>query len=89
MGYQFINWTENGAKVSTDPNFTFTVTANRNLTANFEEDRSLYRSLDHKSNVVPAKNWLVKFNEAIDPTTVNEENILVTDANGVNIRFPI
>ena len=33
--YEFVNWTENGVEVSTEPNYTFTVTANRNLVANF------------------------------------------------------
>ena len=35
-GYDFINWTENGNIVSTDAEYTFTVTGNRTLTANFE-----------------------------------------------------
>ncbi len=35
-GYTFINWTENGTQVSTNPNYTFTVTGNRNLVANFQ-----------------------------------------------------
>ncbi|MBR4829096.1 MAG: choice-of-anchor J domain-containing protein [Muribaculaceae bacterium] len=34
-GYTFINWTEDGTAVSTDAEYTFTVTANRNLVANF------------------------------------------------------
>ena len=34
-GYTFTNWTENGAQVSTNPNYTFTVNANHNLVANF------------------------------------------------------
>ena len=34
-GYAFVNWTENGAIVSTNSNFTFTVTGNRTLVANF------------------------------------------------------
>lgn len=34
-GYEFTNWTENGNEVSTDANYTFTVTGNRNLVANF------------------------------------------------------
>jgi hypothetical protein len=34
-GYAFANWTENGAVVSTNPNYTFTVTADRTLVANF------------------------------------------------------
>lgn len=34
-GYAFINWTENGAVVSTNPNYTFTVAGDRTLVANF------------------------------------------------------
>ena len=34
-GFTFTNWTENGNLVSTNANFTFTVTGNRNLVANF------------------------------------------------------
>ena len=36
-GYTFVNWTENNEVVSTDASYTFTVTAARNLVANFEE----------------------------------------------------
>ena len=36
-GYNFVNWTENGNSVSTDPDYSFTATQNRNLTANFSE----------------------------------------------------
>ncbi len=35
-GFTFVNWTENGTQVSTNANYTFTVTGNRNLVANFE-----------------------------------------------------
>ena len=34
-GFAFVNWTENGVPVSASANYTFTVTANRTLTANF------------------------------------------------------
>ena len=34
-GYSFVNWTENGSSVSTNSSYTFTVSANRNLVANF------------------------------------------------------
>ena len=33
--YEFINWTENGVEVSTEQSYTFTVTADRTLVANF------------------------------------------------------
>ena len=36
-GYVFVNWTENGAVVSSDASYTFTVSSDRVLTANFEE----------------------------------------------------
>ena len=34
-GYSFVNWTENGNEVSSRDSFTFNVTANRSLVANF------------------------------------------------------
>ena len=34
-GYAFTNWTENGSQVSTNANYTFTVSGNRTLVANF------------------------------------------------------
>ena len=34
-GYNFANWTENGSVVSTSSSYSFTVTGNRSLTANF------------------------------------------------------
>ena len=37
-GYHFVNWTENGQEVSTHASYTFAVTAERNLTANFAAD---------------------------------------------------
>ena len=35
-GYNFVRWTENGSSVSTNPNYSFTVTGNRTLVAQFE-----------------------------------------------------
>ena len=34
-GYTFVNWTKNGSQVSTNPTYTFTVTAGGNYVANF------------------------------------------------------
>jgi uncharacterized repeat protein (TIGR02543 family) len=34
-GYEFVNWTEGTTVVSTSPNYKFSITANRTLTANF------------------------------------------------------
>ncbi len=35
-GYEFVNWTESGAQVSTDAEYTFQAAENRNLVANFQ-----------------------------------------------------
>lgn len=35
--YQFVNWTVNGASVSTSSNYSFTVTSNETLVANFSQ----------------------------------------------------
>jgi len=40
-GYVFVKWTENGTTVSTDTTYTFTVTANRNLVANFSSTQGI------------------------------------------------
>ena len=40
-GYNFTNWTENGDVVSTDANYTFIVTGNRNLVANFTDTSTI------------------------------------------------
>lgn len=42
IGYNFVNWTGNGTQVSTNPNYTFTVTGNRNLVANFQAQPQQY-----------------------------------------------
>ena len=41
-GYTFVNWTENGTQVSTNPNYSFTVNGNRNLVANFQVQTQQY-----------------------------------------------
>ena len=38
-GYSFVNWTENGTEASTDENYSFIVTSNHNLVANFQQQQ--------------------------------------------------
>ena len=42
MGYSFVNWTENGTTVSTNASYTFTVTGDRDLVANFSQTAQMY-----------------------------------------------
>jgi hypothetical protein len=41
-GYNFVNWTENGSVVSTSTSYSFTVSGNRALVANFSGSSSSY-----------------------------------------------
>ena len=49
-GYVFVNWTENGNVVATQANYTFPVTGNRTLVANFE-----MQTFDVKVSIEPAE----------------------------------
>jgi uncharacterized repeat protein (TIGR02543 family) len=40
-GYAFVNWTENGNQVSTSATYSFTVSGNRTLVANFKQNSHL------------------------------------------------
>jgi len=37
-GWNFANWSENDINISSDPNYTFRITGNRNITANFANE---------------------------------------------------
>ena len=51
-GYFFINWTVNGTQASASASYTFTVTANRNLVANFGLTGSTPRTVTTSSSPV-------------------------------------
>jgi hypothetical protein len=45
-GYAFVNWTEGGSQVSGNPNYTFAVTRDRSLTAQFVEAYTVTTAAD-------------------------------------------
>ena len=49
-GYVFVNWTEDGVQVSSNANYTFTVTGNRNLVANFQAQQYTIKVSANPSN---------------------------------------
>ncbi len=49
-GYTFINWTENGAVVSTSPTLQFVVYGNRTLVANFSDNAYMVTTIAYPSN---------------------------------------
>ena len=57
VGYGFYNWAENGAVVSTSPNYTFTNVVNQSLVANFGPQLMLPASPSHALII----SWLTNF----------------------------
>jgi uncharacterized repeat protein (TIGR02543 family) len=41
-GYSFVKWTKNGTQVSTNPNYSFTVTGNASYVAHFQQNTTYY-----------------------------------------------
>jgi len=50
-GYVFENWTKNGVEVSSDLNYTFTVTQNVSLSANFSEQNTSISEISRDINL--------------------------------------
>ncbi|MBR6878723.1 MAG: choice-of-anchor J domain-containing protein [Bacteroidales bacterium] len=49
-GYHFVNWTENGTAVSSEASYSFTVTGDRDLVANFSEALPTYYTIGVTAN---------------------------------------
>ena len=74
-GYAFTNWTENGTQVSTNTYYTFTVTGNRTLTANFElKTLEVTASADpiEAANITGTGSYL--FGEEVTLTVIPDED---------------
>ena len=53
-GYAFVNWTENGTEVSTEAEYTFEVTGERTLVANFEQQTTV---VEQTVSLANGLNW--------------------------------
>jgi len=67
-GYSFVNWTENGGVVSTDASYSFTVTGDRNLIANFNANTYTI-TLDSQSGTGGSTSITVTYNGAMPTAT--------------------
>ena len=86
-GYAFVNWTENGAVVSTEATYSFTVTCDRVLVAHFE----LTDPIGPNPNAVvitldPGWNW-ISYLLTVE-TQVGEALVNLTPAHGDIIKGP-
>ncbi|MDP4292112.1 MAG: InlB B-repeat-containing protein, partial [Bacteroidota bacterium] len=66
-GYVFSGWSEDSVTVSTNPNFTFTVSKNRNLVAHFSSANCIV-----KGSVNPVTGGTISANGAAARTAINE-----------------
>ena len=69
--YTFVNWTENGTSVSTNAEYTFTVTADRDLVANFQYAPTLAIEA-YTPNASPSDGWYLiasPLNTSVNPET--------------------
>ena len=59
-GYSFQKWTENGTQVSTNANYFFSVTANRNLVAHFVRGSHIINAVTGSNgSITPSGNVIV------------------------------
>ena len=65
-GYSFINWTENGNEVSSSNNYSFTLTTNRTLVANFTATPAIASDMD-----APVLQITQPFSSGVFVTTTN------------------
>ena len=81
-GYTFVNWTENGNQVSDTPIYSFTVTGDRTLIANFSE---VQNTITQTSTFSQGYNWWATFIEqdGIDGLTMLQDSL---GDNGLTIR---
>ena len=89
-GYSFVNWTENGTAVSTNANYTFNVTNNRDLVANFSDQQpaGLLGDVNLSGNV-DINDVLALMRHALQITILSNEGLQLADVNGdgsVNIN---
>jgi hypothetical protein len=92
-GYNFVNWTESGVQVSTSASYTFNITANRNLVANFEIKTSLERVENFQISVFPnpTSGWLniEGVPEGSKITLLNKSGIVVYTSETIQTSFRI
>ncbi|MBR3710571.1 MAG: choice-of-anchor J domain-containing protein [Bacteroidales bacterium] len=79
--YYFVNWTENGTVVSTDASYSFTVTADRDLVANFSDQPA---TTSQTINLAQGWSWWSTY---LDITLEDLQDALVAALPGTQITI--
>jgi hypothetical protein len=84
-GYRFLNWTVGELVVSTDSAYTFTVTKNQSVVANFAVSTALYVYTSPAIKVFPnPTSEVLNFNTYVDARVFDMRGNMVIDAIKVN-----
>ena len=73
-GYHFVNWTENGTVVSTESVYSFTVTCDRNLVANFSNEPVQTYTITATPNPLEGGYITIEYIEGRDEITYDFED---------------
>lgn len=93
-GYSFTNWTENSSVVSTDATYSFMVTGDRTLVANFEQNASYPTLLsdDFNDGVIDPEQWTYTGNAVLEEEGLLKLQQNVTDQEvhlrSINLNVP-
>ena len=79
--YYFMNWTEDGAVVSTSASYTFTVTSDRDLVANFTDELPT-----QTVTLTEGWNWVSLYVEVVDPVAMLQMVETALGENGLVIK---
>ena len=72
-GYDFVNWTENGAVASTSADYTFAVTEDRDLVANFAIATYTVTFVDEDGEIVATRDYTVETAEIDEPAVPEKQ----------------
>jgi len=92
-GYGFLNWTENGAVVSSSPSYTFTNAVNQSLVANFGPQLMLPAAPPHSLIIAWLKNFtgyqLLQNSDLLTTSWVNVTNAVNTAGTTCQVSIPM
>ena len=80
--YHFVNWTENGATVSTEASYTFTVTSGRDLVANFSAQQPSLVGDVNEDGVISIDDVSVLLSHVLGNISLTGQVLINADVNG-------
>ena len=87
-GYYFVNWTENGIEVSSEATYSFTVTEDRDLVANFSQEEPT--TVTQVSEFGAGWNWWTPNAEVTLEqleAALGSNGLMIIDQNGATINY--